>query len=76
VIENNHACERAHEDTVVSQFFSMLQRVTWVRGTGGEIVGNDEYNRDSSLAGGGGNYVNYAFGPKATGLIHSRHGFR
>lgn len=76
VIENNHACERAHEDTVVAHFFSMLHRVIWVRGTGGEIVGNDEYNRDSGLAGGGGNYVNYAFGPKATAPIHSRHGFR
>lgn len=66
VPENNHACERAHEHDIVKQFFSMLDRVAWVRGTGGEIVGNDEYNTDSCEAGWGGNYVKYTFGPSAT----------
>lgn len=64
VPENNHACERAHEHDIVKQFFSMLGRVVWVRGTGGEIVGNDEYNTDSREAGGGGNYVKHTFGPQ------------
>lgn len=62
--ENNHAVERAREDPVARAFFAALGRVTWTRGSGGEIVGNDEYNRDSDHAGGGANYVTARFGPK------------
>jgi len=60
--ENNHAVEFAHSHKVVKQFFSMLNRVEWTRGSGGKIVGNDEYNQESEYEGGGANYVNYVFG--------------
>jgi len=62
VSENNHAVERAHEHKVAHEFFKRLSAVKWVRGTGGEIIGNDENNRDSDYAGGGGNYVTHRFG--------------
>jgi len=38
--------------------------VEWTRGSGGTIIGNDEYNQDSDAVGGGGNYVCYEFGPR------------
>jgi hypothetical protein len=64
VAENNHACERAHEHAVVEHFFGMLNAVQWVRGSGGVIAGNNEYNRESEYAGGGGNLTIFTFGPK------------
>lgn len=64
VAENNHACERAHEHAVVERFFKMLREVKWVRGTGGEIAGNNEYGRDSRDVGGGSNSANFTFAPK------------
>src|SRR5690606_40658386 len=38
-------------------FENALRKVMWVRGTGGKLVGNDEYNRDSRYEGGGANYA-------------------
>lgn len=63
VEENNHACEDAHSHPIARLLFKELNAINWVRGTGGTIVGNDEYNRDSSYEGGGGNYVTCRFGP-------------
>ena len=64
VSENNHACEHARAHPVARAFFSALDRVEWKRGSGGEIVGNDEYNQDNRSDGGGANYVKDRFGPK------------
>jgi len=65
VDENNHACERAKQHELGKVFFKILSTVKWTRGTGGQIVGNDEYNGDSYEAGSGGNYVKATYGPKA-----------
>ncbi len=61
---NNHAVETARDSEVGGLFFSLLNRVTWTRGTGGTLQGNDEYNQDSREDGGGGNYVTLRCGPK------------
>ena len=63
VQENNHAREHAREHPIARRFFAHLERINWVRGTGGVIVGNDEYNRDNECEGGGGNYVTSRYGP-------------
>jgi hypothetical protein len=63
VHENNHACEYARAHPVARAFFAALGRVEWKRGSGGEIVGNDEYNRDDKHEGGGANFVKESFGP-------------
>jgi hypothetical protein len=62
--ENNHAVDRAHSHAVAKAFFSRLDRVVWTRGTGGELIGNDEYNIDAGrdYAGGGASYVTRRFG--------------
>ncbi len=57
VRENNHSVERAHEHPLGAALFRQLDRITWTRGNGGELVGNDEYNRDAQDCGGGANYV-------------------
>lgn len=62
--ENNHQVERAHSHPLAMALFSALQTVRWTRGTGGTLVGNDEYNSDSSSEGGGANYVTARYGPK------------
>lgn len=67
VFENNRAVERARENPVVDLMFRKLSAINWTRGSGGEIVGNDEYNRDARDAGGGGNYVTASFGPENKG---------
>jgi hypothetical protein len=61
--ENNHACDYARKQPLVRKMFSLLRGITWKRGSGGEIVGNDEYNQDSRDSGGGSNYTKDRFGP-------------
>ena len=63
VYENNHARDHAHAHPVAKALFKLLKDVNWTRGTGGTIVGNDEYNQDTDYAGGGGNYITDSFGP-------------
>jgi hypothetical protein len=60
VSENNRAVEHAHEHWFAKLLFERLGNITWTRGTGGKIIGNDEYNRDAGYdhEGGGGSYVN------------------
>lgn len=57
VPENNHACTNAREHFFAKALFKALGRITWTAKSGGQIVGNDEYNRDSDYEGGGSNYV-------------------
>jgi len=66
VPENNHACDYARSSHMARAFFRLLEGMAWSRGTGGYIVGNDEYNRENSPAevGGGGNLLKMpCYGP-------------
>ncbi len=63
VPENNHACDSAHQSPDGKLFFRLLNRIEWKRNSGGEIVGNDEYNRDDCFAGGA-TYIKMTFGKK------------
>ena len=65
VPENNHAREHAEASWLGRVVFGALNRIEWPsRGkTGGVLVGNDEYNREASYVGGGGNYVTATYGP-------------
>ncbi len=65
VEENNHACDRARRQRMARAFFESLRRVSWTRGSGGDIVGNNEYHREDRHAGGGANFVKNTFGPKS-----------
>ena len=65
VSENNHAVDHAHAHPLAGVFFNALDNITWTRGTGGEIVGNNEYSRESRDAGGGGNYVTRSYSPES-----------
>lgn len=69
VDENNHAREHAHEHWFAKLVFTALSRIVWTQGSGGELVGNDEYNQDSGCVGGGGNYVTKTF---RAGMSRSR----
>ena len=65
VSENNHAVDNARGSYMGRALFELLAKVTWTRGSGGALIGNDEYNRDAAkeYAGGGGSYICSAYGP-------------
>lgn len=63
VSENNHAVDTARNSPLGMVFFTALDKVKWTRGTGGTLVGNDEYNGESEAEGGGANYVTARYGP-------------
>lgn len=75
VEENNHAVESSRESYMGVVLFKLLDKVEWTRGTGGEFVGNDEYNCDSDHDGGGANYVTatYRMKTKAELEAEARH---
>lgn len=64
VMENNHAREHAAHTTLHRVFDDQIRKVRWTYGTGGVILGNDEYNREGGYEyeGGGGSYVVAAYG--------------
>lgn len=66
VSENNHAREYAAETSLGKTFERLIRLVRWTRGTGGVILGNDEYSAEGGYysQGGGGSYVVAAYGPK------------
>lgn len=63
VSENNHAVDDARGSTLGRVFFNELNKVQWTRNTGGKIVGNDEYNKETDWEGGGANYFSGGWGP-------------
>jgi hypothetical protein len=70
VSENNHARDHAREHPIARELFRKLGAIEWVRGTGGTIVGNDEYNRDNDYEGGGSNYITAYYGPESGRRLH------
>ncbi len=62
--ENNHAREWANESILGKTWYEAINNVKWAHGTGGVILGNDEYSRESGYEneGGGGSYVVAAYG--------------
>lgn len=63
VVENEDACEEARRSGFGSAVMRILGQVKYKRGSGGKIIGNDEYNQDTTYEGGGANYVKDEFGP-------------
>lgn len=63
VAENNRAVEDERAKPLAKFFFRKLDNITWTRGSGGKIVGNDEYNREADYEGGGGCYVTATYPP-------------
>lgn len=69
VSENNHARKRARAHPIARELFKKLNAIDWVRGTGGTIVGNDEYNRDNDYEAGGSNYITDYYGPESGRML-------
>jgi hypothetical protein len=63
VPENNRAVERARNSWLATTLFPYLNTITWTRGTGGTIVGNNEHNRESCDIGSGANYIAISYPP-------------
>jgi hypothetical protein len=61
--DGNHSVDHAHASALGRLVFQLLKQVKWTRNTGGTISGNDEYNKENTDEGGGGNYVSHRFGP-------------
>lgn len=74
VSENNRAVERAHEHPVAKALFKALDRIKWTRGSGGQIVGNDEINKENGrdYEGGGATYVTHSYPPAKNSIRPTR----
>lgn len=59
---DKNAVEDARNSQLGKAFFAQLDQVRWTHGTGGALSGNDEYHRDETEYGGGGNYCTGAYG--------------
>lgn len=64
--ENNRAQERFMDHPIFAAIDRALSNVEWTSRTGGTLVGNDEYSRDSYEEGEGGNYKLREWSKKAT----------
>ena len=64
VPEGNRSVDHAKETRLYEVFVDQMRKVRWTHGTGGVILGNDEYNEEGgrNYEGGGGSYVVDAFG--------------
>jgi len=64
VADNNHSREWADQTVLAATFYDQMRKVRWTHGTGGVILGNDEYNVGGGRyhEGGGGSYVVAAYG--------------
>ncbi|XKH58324.1 hypothetical protein LG293_17005 (plasmid) [Citricoccus nitrophenolicus] len=60
---NNHSVDHARATALGRTLFDRLKQVTWTRGTGGALTGNDEYHQDDDSFGGGANYSTESYGP-------------
>jgi hypothetical protein len=71
-VADSHGCDRPREHPISRMLWSALSKVNWTRGSGGEILGNNEYNEEAGRgqAGGGGSYVVMSFGPKSKNTRH------
>lgn len=63
VPENNHAVDHAWMHPMGRALEAALHRIKWTRGSGGTIVGNNEYRRSDRSEGGGSNFVSRRYGP-------------
>lgn len=74
VSENNHAVDHARESYMGAVLFKLLQQITWTRGSGGTIYGNNEHNEDAGRegSGAGGSFDKDYFGQKLAAATKNR----
>lgn len=65
--EDSHGCDRPKEHPIARALFAALNKVTWTRGSGGKILGNNEYSEEAGRysEGAGGSYTVMEFSAKA-----------
>lgn len=61
VNESNHAVDNATATKNWNILYKFCNELDWPRGGGGELAGNDEYNREGRASGGGANYTRYSW---------------
>lgn len=63
VHENNHAVDSARENPIAKALWTHVNKIVWTRGSGGEIVGNDEYNEDPDTGAPQDNFIVASYSP-------------
>lgn len=63
-VDGNHARDYADQSVLGQAWIKAMREVKWTHGTGGVLLGNDEYNEEAgqSYMGGGGSYAVAAYG--------------